>query len=777
MKKKLLAIFLISLFIISPVSHLTAQINAGNETETAKAIDQISNYSIGSNIVDDELKNVGFKPPPNLENEWKYYSPVRKIYFAYLSAETHAKGNGENLLALLSKSMAQQYDSAKNDPNLKPFIRPEMPPRVDFKHPQNIPNEISLPPEYKAAIRTIASYVDGGADTLDNILINDFKLTPEKAFEIQATSKNTKEALKRGTAESSESLRRDNIAKVVERLDRIYESARFVKEFDPFRKNKSNPSDYPPGFGFNGEPPPNPNPPNNDGGNPDPSKGGGGKPIPPKTPNGSSGSGNTYNPSSEYNELVKRSYSPQNSTQPSTGSPSSTNAPPSRKFGNMKRSPGGFGGVILGNDFKVDSNLLDLESVTWKPNSDSPVEKYGTLEFNYKNKEQKLYSNVLLEDAYASYEILNGYSDNEFIKYEEGNGVGLASLAYGGNSDLNEAEYVDYNGRLKRKVLLHPTVANLSIGWSLLYVDMAPDLKTSIASKVLNKKERDKVLEVLTYFRNWKVTDTPSIISSSGKELTIHSESDNPELFFEMNIPENRNQTSSDADSAGKKFLEIRNILYKNNYHYKRVNDFIKTFFIFRYIKQRKASVTSLPKEYKDKKIHPHFIGFGTDGKEFFETPLEEGKNWRNKVNSQISEIKRVINSSSIIDPTDKTYLIDYIKKVESNGKINDETWKQIDNYYYKGGGTGDLCKGNKISPLLEQINEARALSKIFPLEEEINQVNALLAKETDPAARLLLLSKINEILLSKGVLLGNLEEGSLWTIKNGICKTSISNQ
>src|SRR5271168_279093 len=103
----------LGLLFLAGLAGLYGQLTSTINRNEAQAIEKIAEFvSAGQgDAIDAQLNQIGFHPPSNIpEGEWRNFPTVRKLDTAFLMAEQNApKQGGGRMLALLSQSLAQQY--------------------------------------------------------------------------------------------------------------------------------------------------------------------------------------------------------------------------------------------------------------------------------------------------------------------------------------------------------------------------------------------------------------------------------------------------------------------------------------------------------------------------------------------------------------------------------------------------------------------------------------------------------------------------------------------
>jgi len=221
-------------------------------TRVREALKHSASYLTNGNDIECRLVEFGYTHPGITEAHWNTLSPYAKVETAYLSAETAHKGGGGRFLALLSRSLAQEYESAARNPVLEEYLdRPYDSAKLRFAQfdSDRAYREAAsrIPPEVRTAIRTLSAYAETGEFGAGTVLREYFQLKHEQVDEILRTSRTNIEVLERGYLMAPET-RAEGMKKLVAHLDINYESARSVTEFNRWReepaRNSTRSNDY-----------------------------------------------------------------------------------------------------------------------------------------------------------------------------------------------------------------------------------------------------------------------------------------------------------------------------------------------------------------------------------------------------------------------------------------------------------------------------------------------------------------------------------------------------
>ncbi|MDX2070252.1 MAG: hypothetical protein SFV55_17625 [Haliscomenobacter sp.] len=552
-------IFLISLLSLNSLFNVFGQIEQG--LPIPETINAVAKYAqAGGDRTIQLLQSYGYSPPVQLQNEWVRYPSVRKITMAYQAAEAASPGNGEKLLAMLSKDMAQKYQGILSEKPLAKFfgnISTEI-SKITFKTALASSN-VNLADDIKKSIMAISKYTESGAlGGTRGILKFHFEIHDDNLFDILNKSKTHTEALEKGISlAKSPPPPQERLKNVTQQLYKCYEGARTDKALNSIAENpyKNQTRSLNP----NTPKIPNPQPPG---------------------PSSVDAASNYQNPTiknssvEKYNKFLDNNYGGQSS----------------RKMGfrNVVRTRAGFGGVILGDTVVASSTLPKLESVRWISNEiDKSSLPTGVLEFIFVDGSERIFPSVNLEDAYAGYTIAFNNPTNN--KLEEAHG--LAGIY----------ERYDSNNMTRWEVILHPVIENLELGLIALMCDVLP-----IADEELKEKIRDcncdtnsRVEKWLNGYlpSTWKITDVPIFIDQSGSFLTLKRmdiEQNSKEIDQSLITMHGFGLFGTESQEE-REFYSISPILIKSTREYERLNDFVKVFALMRWAKFSNATFLNPP--------------------------------------------------------------------------------------------------------------------------------------------------------------------------------------
>ena len=246
--------------LLATLGHADVPLHPSISEQDAKALNMVAQVlTAASDHTDQQLKELGYNHPGIPDEIWGGYPSVRKIEAAYLAAEAAEKGSfveeakeeeakdaeaaeksgGRRFLALMSKTMAQQYESAGKHPALRDFVEEAKDAKpVKFAILER-PADSPLPTLHRTerdAVDALAHYCEGGEIGPRAALVDHFRLDVNQAYDIMRRSRSTAEMLTQGLQAVPEKDRPEAMRRLVGEAVRVYEGARDVKEFDPYRE-------------------------------------------------------------------------------------------------------------------------------------------------------------------------------------------------------------------------------------------------------------------------------------------------------------------------------------------------------------------------------------------------------------------------------------------------------------------------------------------------------------------------------------------------------------
>jgi hypothetical protein len=577
----------------------------------AKAVLAASSYLDRGDVIDALLKfQLGYDHLGIAENDWREFPAVYKVETAYLSAEATVPKNGERFLALLAKALAQSYPNAGNDPDLKAYINKANEDKIDkvkfariAREPDSAPPELTK--EAMNAVDTVTRYCEGGPFGLRAILIDHFGLEPREAYQILRTNRSPKDVLVKAVIKVGEERANLGMIRVVAFLDENYLNPRNERILNYWRKpvetrTKEQHAALEAPFKWFGPHDPRPWDPGFDGPRPPDFSGGGG---------GVGGGGRTPPPlpqireqwrsvrATEYRHFTQRIY----------------NAPKPGAFNGVRMGGRGFGGIIFGDDV-TDTGPPEVKAIRWKKDEKDP--KFGALIAEFEAQTASL-PRVGLEDVYAAYLIyyqgINAKTDAAKLEpANAGEAVGLVGI----ESGLPYYECGPQN--LVRKgtrwnVIMHPAIADLKLGWSILMCDVLPfpEMRPPIL-KTLESSDGEKTKNaILAEWEapgkyTWKYTDVPIRISIEGDRLILErpkakefSQELRRSAFITFNTYSkalgDTDGTSDIDEGSGDRFYPVVPALLRASADYERLNNFARVCAVVRWAKSRGAKFRDRP--------------------------------------------------------------------------------------------------------------------------------------------------------------------------------------
>lgn len=191
------------------------------------AIEVIARYfrASGADSVDHRLKETGFATNV-AKARWQQLPALTKIETAWRAAEAARPGGGQELLALLSRNLARTYDGVALEPSLKGYLDQTAPKTIKFAFGKA--STSSPTSEARQAIRTIASYVGGGAFGSEHeVMIRYLGLSPDEAHDVLRSSESTSEAIEQAWSRLSPAKQQAAMAQMTQDLRAAYSGAQY----------------------------------------------------------------------------------------------------------------------------------------------------------------------------------------------------------------------------------------------------------------------------------------------------------------------------------------------------------------------------------------------------------------------------------------------------------------------------------------------------------------------------------------------------------------------
>jgi len=608
-----------------------AQLNDAISPQQQKAMAAVSAFIADQkwDHADQMLREYGYKPAN--EANWKQYPVIRKLEAGYLAARTNnSPESGDYFLALLAQDMARRYQSVRVDENLKPYLKMKVSPDGLTFSPPTTPHDPAtavLPEPARKAVQSLAKFCDGNAlGGARGFLTNYLGLSEDDAYGILRSSSTNEEAIQRGMAASVKQHGpvelKARLNQSVAELDRVFDGAsQHETTFEPFRTHKAGTSDS---IIFRDEPGPLTDPVLSHAS---------GLPAPVETP------------TERYSHFVDKNYSGLDLLQflAMLGGGGG--------FG-VTGNGNGFGGVVFGSEVKADDNLsaLKLKSMEWlHVSTDANGQSIGKMIFHFadpKNNNatiQRTYEPVLQEDAYAAREIVFGRYPG-LHEWQPGQGIGLVGVT-------DRTPYFEcgpdklVNEGVRWRVIMHPALVNLELGWAALMVDVLP-IKQKTLLDLARKNGTDRDYQAIESWLentpgNWKFHETPLLIRMDAEHLTVLGM---PDAGNPKDLRQAAYLDAEGYDFGGRdpwdKFSPAVVPLTKISSHYERINRFAAVLSLFRWAKSTHISPPA-PIDRPAETHTPASIIIAEDG--FFAAPdykVEEiGSELQAKLDRQIANL------------------------------------------------------------------------------------------------------------------------------------------
>jgi hypothetical protein len=532
------------------------------------------------------LRDVGYNPT-NVPPGWANYPMVRKIETVYLAAEQARPKQGSYALALMARSLAQQYNSVNYDPILKAYLDLSVPPEAltfvsltQYEKPD---------PTIQRAILAISRYAERGRlGGPAGILQFHFNLPPEAAYDILRSSASNEEAISRGLARISPERRQAYLERLISRLDDSFpDTAPFERDLDPFRPHKRGHTSGPIITDEHTSPPDNSRPSGSGGGG----VGGGGSGTSVSTdkprsiePGGGSETRVGTEPAST-SEFIRH---PQETYE--TRVPEWYGSAPVA-FEEMVVVEGGAGGVVFGNAFK---SLIQKQPVgmEYLPLSDSG----GQLIIHFSDNSEASYGPVDTGDVYAAYHIVFG-DGKAMPEFHEGQGVPLLGIENRRTHYDLVDDSIDREGVIF-SVVAHPALSHVALGRSVLMCDVLPIGRTRL-QELIRQVDETKVPEINKAMPadvgDWKITDASISLTIDQDQILIKNpgrKSSHGTFLTSREYRSGESKFAPDLISAYEAFVPT---LIEASPDYKRLNEFVPVFDLFRWVHARHVSVSNMP--------------------------------------------------------------------------------------------------------------------------------------------------------------------------------------
>jgi hypothetical protein len=576
-----------------------AQLDSRIPKETAAALDRAASYLVDQPGLETHLlQSVGYEHPGILDDVWRQMAPVHRLEAAYLSAEAQAAGSGERMLALMSRAMAQQYEGARYDSVLRPYLQQPAPTPVQFAPltDQNLAKlRANMSVKARGVIERLALYSETTSLGPYQILTSYFGLEDAASRHVLYTTRTTNEALASAMLLVPEAQRDEAMRRLVRDLDAISDTARRDAAFDPWRRRvqeRATPEapfrwtrgDGPGGWSPNQGPDRPP---------PDLPKFDPGKGPPPRPTLGGGGGGVALNPTikKSWSEFRIREY----------GKFVRVNYPKPVQFRTMIRRAGGFGGIVLGNDV-VGEPFSKVSTLRWRK---GPAD-VGVLTCLVNNQENVL-EHVPHEIVYAAHDLVFNFKAFERQPDDTSPGVGLVGIADQSPYFECGPNRIVHEGR-RCYFVLHPAIAQFKLGWSLTLCDafFFPELRPILIGRI--RESQPLEAEAFDGFfkqakRTWdtyKYFDVPVEIRASNGKIQVARQIGNgkfaPELrdscYFTLFLHkfDDIGKSKEDFWDTDEEFYSRVPALLKASQDHQQLNELIRVVAFLRWAKERGAT-------------------------------------------------------------------------------------------------------------------------------------------------------------------------------------------
>jgi hypothetical protein len=599
------------------------RLNSSIGPQDSKALLSISRtLAVAPNATSQNLFQIIGYPPGTPPPGWATFPTVRKIEAAYLAAEQRTPGQGTNVLALLARSLAQQYDGVKYDPNLAEYLAMATAGQPTYETIVSGANKPEL--KVQKAILAISRYAEGShLGGAAGILQYYFNLPPEVAYGILRSSPTSEVALARGLERVPLERRHARLELLVSHLDQTFpDTAVLERDLDPYRRSKTEDSALiPVKTDHTHRPDDSPGVPNTStGGGPSPS------------------SGNNGEQPAEYKSFTERPQDAYESRVPEWYGPRPV------EFVEMVEVEGGFGGVVFGNAFK---SLVQkhLDQVEYLPLTATE----GQLVFSFSDGSQATFGPALGGDIYAAYRIVYGDGKSS-PPLGPKQGVGLLGIEHGDpHYDLIEDRIATTGDTYF--VIVHPALSHVGLGLSTLMSDVLPigsDISRPKLEALIGGYDEAKLpqIEWAMPFNvtDWKITDAQVTISLQQDQMIVGKLGQTGRSGAFLSIYEYRKQKTKYDLSLTPRFEHFADLLTTVSSDYRHLSEFVPVFDLLRWAHEQGvvalANAPVLPADQKP--TVPDWIIDQDDGytllfNEVSASPLE---NLRAKLDQRLTELR-----------------------------------------------------------------------------------------------------------------------------------------
>ena len=543
----------------------------------------------------------------------------------------------EWLLALLSKDLAQMYGAPEHDPRLRAYLDLDVAESsVRFRQPPPGVPLPELPDNVRSALREVANYAQGSQfGGMNNVLRDYLGLSTSQADHLLSSSASSVEALERALTIAPEDQLQRGMQRLVADVQRAHPSARDLSALQ-----RLHPSSL-----WNGPPPPS---------------GGAVSASAPRTPRGPRPG--TAGPGAGVTEAAVRAATNPNILRPGVRESArqaarysgylrrNYSSAGSRLFRGMTRSSRGFGGVVFGNDLRIEAP--SVERLHWR--ASAPGEAWGVLEFWLEDGQRVRMPSVAREDVLAARTLLQGVEG--FVEpYEDGQGLGLVGIHDPFDWWVVDEGELDTPGRCW-SVVMHPAIEDTDLGWSTLLVDVLPIIDTQLLELVDAHCTEEQAASVRAALAEtpstWKFIDAPLLVRLDGTRLVVErqdaAEPGREAEFaehallsiqgFEFGSLDGEDQATPEFDE---RVVRAMPALIRASHDFERLNDLARVFACLRWAHQSGAEWMGVV-EPGPPLLTPASVLVGEAGMQVVE-PLSEAQHHaslREQIDAELDELE-----------------------------------------------------------------------------------------------------------------------------------------
>lgn len=200
------------------------------------AIEKIAELSSGfsAHMVDKISESAGFDTG-HQGILWNSLSGLRKIEVVILAASDVSPQNAEHVLALMIRSLALEYPSVREDPELGVYLRQALPATAPQYRYTNFENR-TLPEQskWRRVIHAIHRYASSGGALNISIFFRIMNLVPAVEYDILRGCRSAACVLKQGLVMVEPRNRETMILDMIQHTLGVYDSARYEPAFRPY---------------------------------------------------------------------------------------------------------------------------------------------------------------------------------------------------------------------------------------------------------------------------------------------------------------------------------------------------------------------------------------------------------------------------------------------------------------------------------------------------------------------------------------------------------------